>query len=124
MSLPEQLRYTEEHEWIEDRGDVVRIGVTPYAAEALGDIVYVQLPEVGEQVSAGDACGELESTKSVSDLYAPVTGEVTAVNQAVVDDPAVVNGDPFGEGWLLEVRADSTGAVLTAEEYAALPSGA
>jgi len=124
MSLPEQLRYTEEHEWIEDRGDVVRIGVTPYAAEALGDIVYVQLPEVGEQVSAGDACGELESTKSVSDLYAPVTGEVTAVNQAVVDDPAVVNGDPFGEGWLLEVRADSTGAVLTAEEYAALTSGA
>lgn len=124
MSLPEQLRYTEEHEWIEDRGDVVRIGVTPYAAEALGDIVYVRLPEVGEQVSAGDACGELESTKSVSDLYAPVTGEVTAVNQAVVDDPAVVNGDPFGEGWLLEVRADSTGAVLTAEEYAALTSGA
>ena len=124
MSLPEQLRYTEEHEWIEDRGgDVVRIGVTPYAAEALGDIVYVQLPEAGERIESGQSCGELESTKSVSDLYAPVTGEVVAVNEAVVDDPAAVNADPFGNGWLLEVRVESTGAVLTAEQYAAFTSG-
>lgn len=123
MSLPEQLRYTEEHEWIEDRGDLVRIGITPFAAEALGDIVYVQLPEVGERIESGQTCGELESTKSVSDLYAPVTGEVVAVNDAAADDPAVVNGDPFGEGWLLEVRAEQTGAVLTAQEYAQLTGG-
>ncbi|MCX2732205.1 glycine cleavage system protein GcvH [Saccharopolyspora sp. NFXS83] len=123
MSLPEQLRYTEEHEWIEDRGDLVRIGITPFAAEALGDIVYVQLPEVGERIESGQTCGELESTKSVSDLYAPVTGEVVAVNDAAADDPAVVNGDPFGEGWLLEVRAEQTGAVLTAQQYAQLTGG-
>lgn len=123
MSLPEQLRYTEEHEWIEDRGDLVRIGITPFAAEALGDIVYVQLPEVGERIESGQSCGELESTKSVSDLYAPVTGEVVAVNEAAADDPAVVNTDPFGAGWLLEVRAEQTGAVLTAQEYAQLTGG-
>ncbi|GAB2664920.1 glycine cleavage system protein GcvH [Saccharopolyspora gloriosae] len=123
MSLPEQLRYTEEHEWIEDRGDLVRIGITPFAAEALGDIVYVQLPEVGERIESGQTCGELESTKSVSDLYAPVTGEVVAINEAAADDPAVVNGDPFGEGWLLDVRAEQTGAVLTAQEYAQLTGG-
>lgn len=120
MSLPTNLQYTEEHEWLETRDDVVRIGVTPYAAEALGDIVYVQLPEVGEKVESGQTCGELESTKSVSDLYAPVTGEVVAVNDAVVDDPAVVNSDAFGAGWLLEVRATESGAVLTAEQYAEL----
>ncbi|WP_243792302.1 glycine cleavage system protein GcvH [Saccharopolyspora gloriosae] len=123
MSLPEQLRYTEEHEWIEDRGDLVRIGITPFAAEALGDIVYVQLPEVGERIESGQSCGELESTKSVSDLYAPVTGEVVATNEAAADDPAVVNTDPFGAGWLLEVRVEQTGAVLTAQEYAQLTGG-
>jgi glycine cleavage system H protein len=123
MSLPTHLHYTSEHEWIEDRDDVVRIGVTSYAAEALGDIVYVQLPEVGDQLEAGQSCGELESTKSVSDLYAPVSGEVVAVNKSIVDDPASVNDDPFGDGWLLEVRASATGAVLTAEQYAELTSG-
>ena len=123
MSLPEQLRYTEEHEWIEDRGDLVRIGITPYAAQALGDIVYVQLPEVGERIEFGASCGELESTKSVSDLFAPVTGEVVAVNAAAADDPAVIGSDPFGEGWLLEVRAEQTGAVLTAQEYAQFTGG-
>jgi len=120
MSLPTNLQYTEEHEWLEDRGDITRIGVTPYAANSLGDIVYVQLPEVGEQVEAGQPCGELESTKSVSDLYAPVTGEVTAVNDSVVDDPSLVNAKPFEDGWLLEVRTTSRGAVLTAEQYAEL----
>jgi glycine cleavage system H protein len=120
MSLPTNLQYTEEHEWLEDRGEVTRVGVTPYAANSLGDIVYVQLPEVGEQVEAGQPCGELESTKSVSDLYAPVTGEVTAVNESVVDDPSLVNAKPFEDGWLLEVRTTAKGAVLTAEQYAEL----
>lgn len=120
MSLPTHLQYTEEHEWLEDRGEITRIGVTPYAANSLGDIVYVQLPEVGEQVEAGQPCGELESTKSVSDLYAPVTGAVTAVNESVVDDPSLVNAKPFEDGWLLEVRTTAKGAVLTAEQYAEL----
>lgn len=122
MSLPTHLQYTEDHEWIEERDDVVRIGITPYAASALGDIVYVQLPEVGQRIEAGESCGELESTKSVSDLYAPVTGAVTAVNESVVDDPSLVNAKPFEDGWLVEVRVASTGAVLTAEQYAELTS--
>jgi glycine cleavage system H protein len=123
MSLPTHFRYTREHEWLEDRNGLVRVGVTPYAADALGDIVYVQLPEPGDQVQAGQSCGELESTKSVSDLYSPVTGEIVAVNESVVDDPALVNAEPFDGGWLLEVRASDTGAVLTAEQYAHLISG-
>lgn len=121
MSLPTQLRYTQEHEWVEAReADIVRVGITQYAADALGDIVYVQLPEVGDKIEAGQACGELESTKSVSDLYAPLTGEVVAINEAVVDDPAQVGSDPYGEGWLLEVRASGVDQLLTAEQYAAL----
>lgn len=118
MSLPTNLQYTEEHEWIEDLGEKVRIGITSHAAESLGDIVYVQLPEVGEKIESGQACGELESTKSVSDLFAPVTGEVVAINEAVDEDPAIVNSEPFGKGWLLEVRVSETGPTLTAEQYA------
>lgn len=120
MSLPAHLLYSEEHEWIEDRDEVVRIGITQHAADALGDIVYVQLPEVGDKIEAGQACGELESTKSVSDLFAPVTGEVVALNESVVDDPALLNAEPFGDGWLLDVRPTSTGSLLTAEQYAEL----
>ncbi len=120
MALPTNLQYTEEHEWLDERDGVVRVGVTPYAAEALGDIVYVQLPEVGEQIKAGDACGELESTKSVSDLYAPATGEIVAVNDAVVDDPSQVNADPFGDGWLLEMRVSEYGKLLDHTQYAEL----
>ncbi|MFC7341028.1 glycine cleavage system protein GcvH [Saccharopolyspora griseoalba] len=116
-TLPTNLSYTEEHEWIEDRGEVSRVGITQHAADALGDIVFVQLPDVGEQIEAGQACGELESTKSVSDLFAPVTGEVVAINEAVVDDPAVVNSDPYDKGWLLDVRVTATGATLTAQQY-------
>lgn len=120
MSVPENLQYTEEHEWVEDNGEQVRVGITEHAAEALGDIVFVQLPEVGEQVEAGQACGELESTKSVSDLFSPVTGEVTAINQDAVDDPALLNSDPYSKGWLLEVRVTSKGKLLSAQEYSEL----
>ena len=120
MTDQTELQYTEEHEWVEDNGEQVRVGITEHAAEALGDIVFVQLPEVGEQVEAGQACGELESTKSVSDLFSPVTGEVTAINQDAVDDPALLNSDPYGKGWLLEVRVTSKGKLLSAQEYSEL----
>jgi glycine cleavage system H protein len=107
MSDPEYptgLRYTAEHEWVRSEGDTVRVGITSFAQEALGDVVYVSLPSVGDDVAAGDTCGEVESTKSVSDLYAPVSGEVTAVNEALDATPELVNNDPYGEGWMYEMR--------------------
>ena len=101
---PEDLKYTAEHEWVRGDGDgPVRIGITAYAQDALGDIVFVSLPEVGERIEAGSTVGELESTKSVSDLYAPITGEVVARNEALDATPELVNSDPYGEGWLIEV---------------------
>lgn len=99
---PEDLKYTSEHEWVRP-GDVVRVGITSYAQDALGDIVFVSLPAVGDTVEAGAGIGELESTKSVSDLYAPVSGEVTARNDALDAAPELVNSDPYGEGWLFEI---------------------
>jgi len=118
---PEDLKYTAEHEWVKADGDgPVRVGITDFAQDALGDIVYVQLPEVGSTVRAGDACGELESTKSVSDLFAPVNGTVTAVNEALADQPDLVNTDPYGEGWLLDIDvedADEVEALMDAETY-------
>lgn len=105
MSNPQQLRYSKEHEWLSVAEDgVSTVGITEFAANALGDVVYAQLPEVGDTVTAGETCGELESTKSVSDLYAPVTGEVVEANQDVVDDPSLVNSAPFEGGWLFKVR--------------------
>ena len=105
MSNPQQLRYSKEHEWLSAAEDgVSTVGITEFAANALGDVVYVQLPEVGDTVTAGETCGELESTKSVSDLYSPVTGEVTEINEDVVDDPSLVNSAPFEGGWLFKVR--------------------
>jgi glycine cleavage system H protein len=124
-SIPEELSYTKEHEWVAgiDDGLTVTVGITAYAAEALGDVVYVQLPEVGTTVESGDAVGEVESTKSVSDIYAPVSGEVVETNQTVVDDPSLVNSDPYGDGWLFRVRVDgSPEDLLTPEEYAAVTS--
>jgi len=120
MSNPTHLQYTAEHEWIAVDDGVARIGITAYAAEALGDVVYVDLPAVGSTVTAGQTCGELESTKSVSDIYAPVTGEVVAVNQELVAEPGTVNVDPFGTGWLFDVKVVSTGELLDAAGYDAL----
>lgn len=125
MNNPQHLRYSKEHEWLSDAEDgVSTVGITEHAANALGDVVYVQLPEVGETVSAGETCGELESTKSVSDLYSPVTGEITEINQDVVDDPALVNTAPFVGGWLFKVKiSDEPGDLLSAEQYADFASG-
>ncbi|CAM5517382.1 glycine cleavage system H protein [Streptomyces spiroverticillatus] len=122
MSNPQQLRYSKEHEWLATAEDgVATVGITEFAANALGDVVYAQLPEVGDTVTAGETCGELESTKSVSDLYSPVTGEVVAANQDVVDDPSLVNSAPFEGGWLFKVRVtDEPGDLLSADEYTAL----
>lgn len=119
MSNPQQLRYSKEHEWLSVAEDgVSTVGITEFAANALGDVVYAQLPEVGATVTAGDSCGELESTKSVSDLYAPVTGEVVETNQDVVDDPSLVNSAPFEGGWLFKVRVtDEPADLLSADEY-------
>jgi glycine cleavage system H protein len=120
--LPTTLHYTAEHEWLED-GTPSTVGITAQAAEALGDIVYLELPAVGDTVEAGAVVGEIESTKSVSELFSPVSGTVVEVNQAAIDDPSLVNSEPYGAGWLLKVDVTSTGALLTAEEYAALSAG-
>jgi glycine cleavage system H protein len=123
---PEDLQYTKDHEWVRSQGDspdvTVRVGVTDFAQEALGDIVFVTLPEVGSDVTAGSTCGEIESTKSVSDIYAPVTGTVVARNESLDSAPELINSDPYGEGWMLEIRpADGAGSegLLTAEAYRA-----
>ncbi|MFD8497804.1 glycine cleavage system protein GcvH [Amycolatopsis sp. NPDC059657] len=123
MTTPEELRYTEEHEWVATRGETVRVGITEYAQDQLGDVVFVDLPEVGRQVSAGDAFGEVESTKSVSELFAPLDGEIVAVNDGVADQPELINSDPYGEGWLIEIKLDdptSVDSLLEAEAYQAL----
>jgi glycine cleavage system H protein len=120
LEYPEDLRYTAEHEWVRTADDgTVRIGITAYAQDALGDVVYVSLPSVGESVASGDACGEVESTKSVSDLYAPIAGEITAVNGALDSTPELVNTDPYGEGWMYELRPADPGALEALMDRAA-----
>ncbi|MCR6484780.1 glycine cleavage system protein GcvH [Amycolatopsis sp. OK19-0408] len=121
MSIPENLKYTKEHEWLSVEDGVATVGITAFAAESLGDIVFVQLPDAGATITAGEVFGEVESTKSVSELYAPVSGEVVEVNGTTSDTPEVINSDPYTEGWLLKVRL--TGDVpdlLDAAAYAAL----
>jgi glycine cleavage system H protein len=113
-------QYTEEHEWVLVEGDTIRIGITDYAAEKLGDVVYVDLPAVGTKVTAGNVVGEIESTKSVGELFAPIDGEVVESNQAVIDSPELVNSDPFGEGWLIKVTAGELPKLLSHDEYRAL----
>lgn len=121
-NVPDDLQFTAQHEWIAAAGDgVVRFGITDYAQDSLGDIVYVDLPKVGQAVVAGQPCGEVESTKSVSEIYAPVSGEVTAVNSALADAPDTVNSQPYGEGWMVEVRVSGDAeATLDAAGYRAL----
>jgi glycine cleavage system H protein len=124
LEYPQDLRYTPEHEWVRDGSDgVVRVGITAFAQDALGDVVYVSLPTKGDSVSVGDACGEVESTKSVSDLYAPLSGQIVAVNEALDSAPELVNSDPYGQGWMYEVKVTDPGAVeslLDVEAYRAL----
>lgn len=115
-----ELKYTAEHEWVLVDGDVATVGITAYAADKLGDVVFVDLPQVGADVASGSVVGEIESTKSVGELFAPVNGEVAEVNDAVVASPELVNSDPFGEGWLIKVRFTELPALLTHAEYSAL----
>jgi glycine cleavage system H protein len=116
------LRYSAEHEWIDDASPA-KVGISQVAADALGDVVYVDLPQVGATVTAGEACGEVESTKSVSDLYAPVSGTVVEVNQEAVDNPAILNEDPYGAGWLFTVEVSEEGPLLSAQDYASANGG-
>ena len=123
-NVPAELSYTSEHEWVSalTAEGTVRVGITDHAQDALGDVVYVDLPSVGDSVAAEGSFGEIESTKSVSDLFAPIAGEIVAVNEGLEDDPALVNSDPYGEGWIIEIRpenADDLANLLDAEAYKA-----
>jgi glycine cleavage system H protein len=128
MNIPEELRYSSEHEWARqiEGGSKVRIGITDFAQDALGDVVYVDLPAVGTRVEASEAVGELESTKSVSEMYAPIGGVVVAINEALADNPQLLNDDPYGEGWLIEIEVSDVAALtelLDADAYRALTEG-
>ena len=126
MNVPEQLRYSSDHEWVSRDGDVVRIGITDYAQDALGDVVFVQVPVVGATVSAGDSFGEVESTKSVSDVYAPVAGTIVEVNESLAEGPQALNEDPYGDGWICTIRMSDPAefeALLDAAAYGALIEG-
>ena len=121
MTVPPALHYTAEHEWIRRDGSTASVGITDHAQRALGDVVYVSLPAVGATVTAGEPCGEVESTKSVSDIYSPVDGEVTEINDEIDEDPGLVNADPYGAGWLFKVALASGGelpaGMLSADDY-------
>jgi glycine cleavage system H protein len=123
MEFPDELRYTQQHEWARPEGNLVRVGITDFAQDALGDVVYVDIPEVGAEVRAGEAFGEVESTKSVSDVYSPVTGSVVGRNDAIMDSPEAVNDDPYGEGWMILVEASDPSeldALMDAVAYRAM----
>jgi glycine cleavage system H protein len=121
--IPEDLKYTKDHEWVRVDGDTVRVGVTDYAQDALGDIVFVTLPETGTRVTAGQACGEIESTKSVSDVFAPVSGTVVERNEALDSSPELVNSDPYGDGWMMAIRVDAGAATEELLDAAAYQAG-
>ena len=126
MSVPEELQYTAEHEWVAISGSTATIGITDHAQSALGDVVFVSMPAVGAKVTAGEPCGEVESTKSVSDIYSPVDGEVAEVNGEIDDDPGLINSDPYGAGWLFKVSVadEEPPGLLSADEYTALTKNA
>jgi glycine cleavage system H protein len=132
MSIPADLHYTPEHEWISVEGSVATVGITEFAAQQLGDVVYVSLPSVGSAVTGGEPCGEVESVKSVSDLYSPVDGEVTEVNTELEDDPSLVNAEPYAAGWMFRVQLAQDGGgdpalppdLLSAAEYQELTKSA
>lgn len=124
MTAPEDRQYTAEHEWVQVDGDVATVGVTDYAAQQLGDVVYVDLPSVGDGVTAGQTVGELESTKSVGELFCPVSGEVVEVNEQLSGSPETVNGDPYGAGWLMKVRFTELPELLDGGRYDALTGAA
>ncbi len=121
MSVPEGLSYTKEHEWIRQEGDVVVVGITHHAQDQLGDVVFVELPDVGTTVTEGDTFGTVESVKAVSDLYAPVSGEIVEINEGLEDTPESVNTDAYGDGWMIKVKVSGeTEGLLTAADYQAL----
>jgi glycine cleavage system H protein len=117
VSVPEELQYTRSHEWVRTEDDTATIGITDYAQEELGDIVYVELPEQGDTFDAGDSLGSIESVKAVSDLYTPVGGEVVEVNEALNDSPEKINEDPYGDGWIVKLRVSDEGDLLSASDY-------
>ena len=117
MSIPEELQYTKTHEWVRHEDDVVTIGITEHAQDELGDVVFVELPEIGASFASGDSFGTVESVKAVSDLYAPVGGEVVEVNEALNDAPEKINEDSYGDGWIIRLRVSGEGDLLSAEEY-------
>ena len=120
MSVPEELQYTRSHEWVRREGETATVGITDHAQDELGDVVFVELPEKGATYGAGDAFGAIESVKAVSDLYAPVGGEVVEVNETLNDAPEKVNEDPYGDGWIIKLRVSDEGDLLSAEEYETL----
>jgi glycine cleavage system H protein len=120
IEIPEELKYTDEHEWAKIEDELVVIGITDYAQDSLGEIVYIELPSEGDEITKGDSFGGVESTKSVSDLYAPVSGEVVEVNESLLDSPETINEDPYGEGWLIKVRihdSDEFEELMDSEQY-------
>jgi glycine cleavage system H protein len=126
MVIPEELRYSKEHEWVRLDGDVATVGITDFAQDSLGDVVFVQLPDIGTETRAGGVVSEIESTKSVSDIYAPMSGSVAAVNAALAERPELVNEDPYGEGWIMTIQCSDPGEVdllLDAPAYRALIEG-
>jgi glycine cleavage system H protein len=117
LNVPEDLQYTRSHEWVRTEDDTATIGITDYAQEELGDIVYIELPEQGDTFDAGDSFGTVESVKAVSDLYTPVGGEVFEVNEALDDSPEKINEDPYGDGWIVKLRVSDEGDLLSASDY-------
>jgi len=126
MNIPENLKYTVDHEWVMIEGERAKVGITDYAQDALGDVVFVDIPEIGKRVTVGETVTEVESTKSVSDIYAPLEGEIIEINQELDDSPELLNGDPYGEGWIFILQLSettSTESLLSAKDYRELVEG-